>query len=405
MVAHWRHPRTHAGARLSVPILTINSGSSSLKLGLYTGEGNHLLLTAAIDGIGKPTSKLTLTGPEGETITKAEQTFAHLHDAFDTATTLMQQSTPESIAALGHRIVHGGPHLVTHQRLTPQVFETLQASIHFAPLHIPPALELIRHTQQRFPKIPQFACFDTAFHQTMPPEAFTYPLPRPYRDAGVRRYGFHGLSYESIVHALGDAIPERTIVAHLGSGASACAMLHGHSVDTSMGLSPTGGFPMATRPGDLDPGILLLLERDLTPSLPALSPDALESLLNHESGLKALADESDMHLLLDRASAGDPDAALAVTLFCRDIAKTIGSYIAVLGGLDLLVFTGGIGEHSSPIRHRICDALAPFGITLDDTANETKSPTTISSTRSKLPVRVIPADENSQIARHVAQLR
>ena len=217
----------------------------------------------------------------------------------------------------------------------------------------------------------------------MPPEAYTYAIPQPYRQAGIRRYGFHGLSYESIVHALQPNVPARLIVAHLGSGSSVCAILNGRSVDTSMGASPTGGVVMGTRTGDLDPGVLLLLERKLTPELPGLSPDKLEALLNHDSGLQALAGDSDMQSLLTRQ---DPEAQLAITVFCREIAKIIAAYTSVLGGsngLDALIFTGGIGEHSEPIRQNICARLAHL---------HPPAP------------RTIPADEDGQIARHVRQL-
>ena len=252
-----------------------------------------------------------------------------------------------------------------------------------------------------FPGVPQFACFDTAFHQTMPAKAFTYAIPEVYRTAGVRRYGFHGLSYESVVHALGSSMPERTIVAHLGSGASACAMLHGQSVDTSMGVSPTGGFVMSTRTGDLDPGVGLLLQRQIVRGVQPLDDDALEKMVNKESGLKSLAREADMQKLLARQ---DDAATLAVTIFCREVAKTIAGYVTVLGGLDLLVFTGGIGEHSSAVRARICERLGVLGVGLDPGLNSADHVREISIAGAKVAVRVLTADENGAIARHVAQL-
>ncbi len=328
-------------------ILTVNSGSSSLKLGLYNDAGETVLVAASVSGIGGNAAKLQITGPDNCVLAQQTKKFVHVHDALDTAVDAMLAHAPVPITAIGHRIVHGGPHLTRHQRLTPQVLQTLEDSVHFAPLHIPPALELVRHVETRFPGVPQFACFDTAFHQTMQPEAFTYAIPEVYRNAGVRRYGFHGLSYESIVHALGSNVPERTVVAHLGSGASACAMLRGNSMDTSMGVSPTGGFVMSTRTGDLDPGVGLLLQRPIVAGLDPLSVDALELMVNKQSGLESLAGEADMQKLLARQ---DDAATLAVTIFCREVAKTIAGYVTVLGGVDLLVFTGGIGEHSSAIR-------------------------------------------------------
>ena len=385
-----------------MPILTINSGSSSLKLGLYTTDGTAVLLSAALDGIGNASGgNLKLTAADGTPLIDTGIAYADIDQAFEGALRQIQHHVPEPITAIGHRMVHGGPHLVTHQRLTKRVLQTLRDSVHFAPLHIPPALDLVQLVEHKLSGIPQFACFDTVFHQTMPPEAYTYPIAKPYRDAGIRRYGFHGLSYESIVHALGDAVPERTIVAHLGGGSSACALLHGKSVDTSMGVSPTGGFIMSTRTGDLDPGVPLLMERILPPGVPVLSPGELETTFNKESGLKAIAGDGDMRKLLARAGRNDADAALAVTLFCRGVAQAIAAYATVLGGIDLLVFTGGIGEHSSPIRERICASLAVLGVTLDPAA---RADGPLSPPDASITVRVLPADENAMIARHVAAL-
>ncbi len=382
-------------------ILTVNSGSSSLKLGLYTDAGDALLIGASVSGIGSDTAKLQVTSPSGDVLSQQTSMFNHVHDALDSALQGMLAHKDLPVTAIGHRIVHGGPHLTANQRLTPEVLQTLEQSVHFAPLHIPPALELVRHVETKFPGTPQFACFDTAFHQTMPPEAFTYAVPEVYRTAGVRRYGFHGLSYQSVVHALGNDLPERTVVAHLGSGASACAILRGKSVDTSMGVSPTGGFVMSTRTGDLDPGVGLLLQRPIVPGVQPLSPDALETMVNKKSGLEALAGEGDMQKLLLRQ---DGAATLAVTIFCRGVAKTIAGYVPVLGGVDLLVFTGGIGEHSSAIRARICEQLAFLGVALDSQLNEADHAREISAKNAKVRVRVLVADENGAIARNVALL-
>lgn len=383
-------------------ILTINSGSSSLKLGLYGDDGETLLLSSAVSGIGKPGSSVKMTRADGSVAAESTVRYAHLHDAFAAVATQMLQQGNETVTAIGHRMVHGGPHLTTDQLLTKRVVQILRDSVHFAPLHIPPALDLVRHVEGQFPGVPQFACFDTVFHQTMPAEASTYAIPKLYRDAGVRRYGFHGLSYESVVHALGKDVPERVIVAHLGSGASACALLHGKSVDTSMGVSPTGGFAMSTRTGDLDPGVALLLERSLAPDVPVLTPDELERTVNEESGLKALAGEADMQKLLART---DADATLAVAVFCRGVAKTIAGYATVLGGVDLLVFTGGIGEHSAAVRARVGERLQVLGVVLDGERNgAAKGAAVISADDALITVRVMVADENAVIARHVAQM-
>ena len=288
--------------------------------------------------------------------------------------------------------------------MTAEVLATLECSVHFAPLHIPPAVALIRATEREFPGIPQFACFDTQFHNTMPPEAYTYPLPGSYRDAGVRRYGFHGLSYESIVRLLGDDLPAKLIVAHLGSGCSICAIAEGSSIDTSMGLSPTGGVPMATRSGDLDPAVGLLLQRKFSPQNPALTPDELEALVNHGSGLEALAGESDMRLLTQRAASGDAQAMLATDIFARSVAKIIAAYATILGGFEMLVFTGGIGEHSAPVRKNICARLATLGVEVASESEAEKTPGIISKAASRVNVRVIATDEDGQIARHVARM-
>jgi acetate kinase len=311
--------------------------------------------------------------------------------------------------AIGYRIVHGGPHLRQHCRITPQILDTLRDSVHYAPLHIPPALALIETASKLYPQAPAFACFDTAFHTTMPPEAYTYPIPVRFRERGVQRYGFHGLSYESIVAALSPAIPARLVVAHLGNGASLCAIANGRSVDTSMGLTPTGGIPMGTRSGDLDPGVILFLAR-----MGHLNTNELESVLNHESGLAGLSSGanapgiSDMRELTtaadqDSATPNQAIAAQAITIFCRSIAKTVASYAAVLGGLDMLVFTGGIGEHSVPVREQVCRQLAFLGITLDAEANQ-RHATVISQPASPIAIQIIPADEDGRIAHHVRNL-
>jgi acetate kinase len=288
-------------------------------------------------------------------------------------------------SAVGHRVVHGGPRLRTHQRITGEVRRQLRDALHFAPLHIPPALALIDEATQIFGDATHFACFDTAFHATLPPRAAQLPIPRRYADAGVIRYGFHGLSYESLVRQLGAALPARAVFAHLGNGSSLCALLDGRSVDTSMGMTPTGGIPMGTRCGDLDPGVLLYLMR-----AERLEADALETLLNRKSGLAGYSDgESDMQALEKRAAAGDGEARLALDAFATAVRKRIGAYAALLGGIDLLVFTGGIGEHSAEIRRRVCEGLAFMGLVENDRAGK---------------VRVLHTEEEKQIARHCRAL-
>jgi acetate kinase len=248
-------------------------------------------------------------------------------------------------------------------------------------LHIPQALSLIAAAQSIFPDAAQFACFDDAFHQTIPEVSSHFPLPQRYFDAGIRRYGFHGISYESLVHHFGAKLPARAIFAHLGSGASLCALRDGVSIDTTMGLTPTGGIPMATRCGDLDPGVILYLLRN-----ERFDADRLEDLLNHQSGLFALSSgESDVKALEERARADDPNARLALDVFTVSVRKTIGAYTALLGGVDLLVFTGGIGEHSDHIRSAATNGLEPLGLTADK-------------------IQVVPTQEEQQIARHCRKM-
>ena len=377
-------------------ILVINSGSSSLKFGVYEAEQQRL--SGLIDAIGESGGKLKLKDASGKSLADQASDAKSLDDAFAAAVRALQQAGSSIPDAIGHRIVHGGPHLREHQRITPEVLKTLENAVHFAPLHDPPAISIIRAAQKHFSQVPQFACFDTAFHATLPEIAAHYPLPTTCWEQGVMRYGFHGLSYESIVHALGEKLPRRTIVAHLGNGASLCAILDGKSIDTSMGLTPTGGIPMGTRCGDLDPGVVLWLLRS------GISIDEVESMLNHKSGLAGLSNgQSDMRALTKAAGAGDASSTLAIEIFTRSIAQIVASYIVTLKGLDALVFTGGIGENSMPVRQKVCEQLAPFQIAID-AAKNAQSAEIISGTLSASQVRVIPADEDGTIARHTLAL-
>ncbi len=381
-------------------ILTINSGSSSLKLGMYADDGAEILLSGSVDGIGQGSGSLSLKARDGHVLESADASPGSQEEALRQLFGRMRTRCDAKVAAVGHRMVHGGPRLREHCALTDAVLQTLEESVHFAPLHIPPAIALVKATEAEFPEARQFACFDTQFHRTLPPEARTYPIPKAYRDAGVERYGFHGLSYASLVRRLGGALRGRTVAAHLGGGSSLCALLEGRSVDTSMGVSPCGGVPMATRSGDLDPGVALLMERTLAPGLPAMSPDKLESTLNHASGMEALAGESDTRVLTMRAGKGDADAVLALAIYTRAIAKCVAGYASVLGGLEMLVFTGGIGEHSAAVRDAVCGRLGFLGVVLDPEAGGP----VLSGTASRVEVRVEPADEDGEIAREVARM-
>lgn len=381
-------------------ILAINSGSSSLKFGVFAEQNGdeRALLSGNADAIGKDNGSLAIHDAEGKKIHDETQHFASQKEALSHIAKTLSMLGYEAPEAVGHRIVHGGPHLVMNVRITDEVVATLEKAVHFAPLHIPAAVELIRHAQKTYPAVPQFACFDTAFHQTMPEAAYRYAIPENYFQEGVRRYGFHGLSYASIVHALGAELSQRVVIAHLGSGASLAAVLDGKSIDTSMGMTPTGGIPMGTRTGDLDPGVPLFLMRTKN-----LDADKIEALLNHDSGLKALGGVNDMRVLEKSASGGDKNAALAIEIFCRSIAKAIASYAVVLGGLDMLIFAGGIGEHSADVRANVCARLAFLEMKLDADANQA-SAASIASNQSKITVRIVPSEEEKQIARHCRAL-
>jgi acetate kinase len=357
-------------------ILVINAGSSSLKFGIYSIHGGKekVELSGSADRIGLSEGRIEWRD-SGDLVLRSENLFFKTEgDALEHALQSLQEISAIEPRAIGHRIVHGGPHLVCHQIITPELLKELKNCTHFAPLHIPVAIQLIEVAGRLYPKVAQYACFDTAFHTTIPEVASRFALPRELFEEGIHRYGFHGLSYESIVHQLGKELPERTVVAHLGSGASLVALKDGRSVDTTMGLTPTGGIPMQTRSGDLDPGVLLYLLR-----VKKMNVDSLEVLLNDHSGLSALADcDGDMRALESAADGGDLKAALAIDIFCMSIRKVIAAYAAVLGELDLLIFTGGIGEHSARIRKSICNGLQFI----------------------KVKDRVISSQEDLQIARH-----
>lgn len=364
-------------------ILVLNSGSSSLKFGIYRpGETDEEpMLTGSAVGVGRDDGSLHIRSSDGTSLSQRECIHESQSEALNALAAAIREHIDNMPLAVGHRVVHGGPNLRRHQIITPQVLDELRSAIHFAPLHIPQALSLIAAAQSIFPSAAQYACFDDAFHQTIPEIACRFALPQRYFDAGIRRYGFHGISYESLVHHFGATLPKRAIFAHLGNGSSLCALQNGASIDTTMGLTPTGGIPMATRSGDLDPGVILYLLRNQK-----LEADKLEDLLNHESGLFALSSgEGDVKALEERARSSDPKARLALDVFAIAVRKTIGAYLALLGGVDLLVFTGGIGEHSDQVRSSATQGLESLGLTADK-------------------VRVVPTQEERQIARHCREM-
>ena len=382
-------------------ILSLNSGSSSLKFGLFRIEDSEptVLYTGEVEGIGAKESEFWIRSASGGAIHQDSRTVSGQEDALRTVATNLSRLNFPAPDAIGHRVVHGGPKLVAHCEITPDVFTELEAAARFAPLHVPVALHLIRLAERQFPGLPEFACFDTAFHATMPEQARRFALPEEYWAAGVRRYGFHGLSCESALRAVGKPVPARMIVAHLGSGASITAISNGASIDTTMGLTPTGGIVMSTRTGDLDPGVLLYVLREK-----GWDADRLERLLNTESGLLALSGLSgDMRELQQASDAENARARLAIGIFCRTAQKSIGGFVAVLGGLDLLVFTGGIGEHDANVREQICAGLDSLGIVLDAKANR-RHAREIQAASSRVKVNVIASDEDTQIALHTYNL-
>jgi acetate kinase len=364
-------------------IFVLNSGSSSLKFGIYYrgASDEEALLTGSADGIGQSNGTLNVRSSAGNSLVQREGILESQTDALATVAEAIREHIHAAPVAVGHRVVHGGPNLLTHQPITPQVLDELRSAIHFAPLHIPQALSLISSAQSLFPSATQFACFDDVFHRTMPEVASHLPLPQRYFDAGVRRYGFHGLSYESLVYHFGAQLPTRAIFAHLGNGASLCALRNKVSIDTTMALTPTGGIPMGTRSGDLDPGVIVYLLRT-----EQLGADEMEYLVNHQSGLLALSSgESDVKSLEARARSDDPHATIALNVFAISVRKVIGAYVALLGGVDLLVFTGGIGEHSDYVRSAVTNGLEFLGLTADK-------------------IKIVPAQEERQIARHCRRM-
>src|SRR6202050_965298 len=313
-------------------ILALNSGSSSLKFGIYCHgtSDEEPLLTGSADGIGHGNGSLHIRSADGNSLVRRECIHESQIDALSLLATTIRDHIHISPAAVGHRVVHGGPKLVRHQLITPQVLDELRAATHFAPLHIPQALKLIASAQSIFPEAAQFACCDDAFHQTIPEVASRFALPSRYFDAGIRRYGFHGISYESLVHQFGRNVPGRAILAHLGSGSSLCALRDRISIYTTMGFTPTGDIPMGTRSGDLDPGVIIYLLRN-----EKLDADKLETLLNRQSGLFAFSSgESDVKALEEQSRNNDAPAQLALNVFAVAVRKTIGSYIAMLCRVD-----------------------------------------------------------------------
>jgi acetate kinase len=381
-------------------ILALNSGSSSLKFGLYRAgaERTETLLSGETSAIGDTSAKFVVHDGSGKTLVSETAGIPDQRDAILRIGRLLALAKMPPPVAVGHRIVHGGPRLRRHCLIGDAVLRQLQAAVAFAPLHTPPALSVIRFARAHFPGLPQAACFDTTFHTGLPDVARVLPVPKKFQTEGIQRYGFHGLSCESIVRQLGDNLPKRVVIAHLGNGASITAVEDGKSIDTSMGLTPTGGIVMGTRSGDLDPGVLVYLMREKK-----FDAAMLEELVDHRSGLYGISGgTSDMRRLHEAASS-NADARLAIQIFCYSVRKEIAAMIAALGGIDLLVFTGGIGENDAAARAAICTGLSCMGLSLDEARNRSSSDP-ISDPASGCAVRVLPSQEDEQIARHTSVL-
>jgi acetate kinase len=391
-------------------ILVLNPGSSSIKFSMHEAdEGStecRALYEGELGGIGGRLEKLVFRDAAGNDLSGrlGAVKIGTMEEAFGVVERAVGLDGLPPPDAVGYRVVHPGAHLRGHQRLTADVLAQLRAACEFAPLHDPEALEIIGEMMRRFSGVPHIACFDTVFHETMPEEATVYALPYSVRKQGVRRYGFHGLSCESVVTQLREAVgvefPRSMLIAHLGSGCSVTACIDGKSVDTTMGLTPTGGVMMGTRTGDLDPGVVLFLMRQA-----GATADSVERMIDGDAGLKALGGVNDMRELRKRAAAGNERARLAIRAFCRTLVKTVAG-LAALHNPTAVVFTGGIGEHDALTRRAIAVGLWAFGAEMEDAANElpTKGLRKISEEDSRIALYVVPAEEDRMIARHVARI-
>jgi acetate kinase len=390
----------------NISVLTVNTGSSSVKLALFlsdqSGAASERTLELSVINIGQPSATLSIQRHSQAKQTHELETTDHEAAMSVLLEALMENMPSQQLAAIGHRLVHGGPRHSQPELITEKLLEDLQHLAIFDPEHTPAALKIISALTTRFPDIPQVACFDTAFFRDMPREAQIIPIPRKYETQGLRRYGFHGLSYTYLLSAFqekaGDtAAHGRVIFAHLGSGASLAAVKNGRAVDTTMGFTPASGVPMSTRSGDLDPGVAGYLLKH------GMSPDEYNHMINAESGLLGVSELSADMLTLLQNEATNQKAAEAVNLFCYQVRKSIGALSATLGGLDSLVFSGGMGEQSVPIRARICEGLEFLGISIDETENTIHS-FTISRAGSQTGVHVLPTDEALFMAREIVQV-
>ncbi|MFI5708305.1 acetate/propionate family kinase [Kribbella sp. NPDC051620] len=390
---------------MSDNVLVINAGSSSLKYSLIDAVSGEAAAAGLVERIGEPEGHHLHRGPDGE-ISISLKVASH-EDALRAALDAFEQHGPslDDLTAVGHRVVHGGSRFGDPALIDDDLVAAVTELVPLAPLHNPANLEGIRVARRLFPDLPQVAVFDTAFHQTLEPAAYTYAVPLAWRDDhGIRRYGFHGTSHAFVsaeaARFLGRDLAEMNmIVLHLGNGCSAAAIRGGVSVDTSMGMTPLEGLVMGTRSGDLDPAIHAHLVREL-----GWTVEEVDRALNSASGLKGLAGANDFRELSTRMEAGDPAAQLAFDVYCHRIKKYIGAYYAVLGTVDAIVFTAGVGQHSAPVRAASLTGLDRLGIQLDPARNNATTPGTVSTDDSAVTVLVIPTNEEWQIARETTTL-
>ena len=393
----------------SLPVLVLNSGSSSIKFAMYeAGDGQRTrIFEGAVDGIGTDNGKFWIQDEAGKKLVDKTPALPNRSVAFSMVADVLKSGQFATPKAIGHRTVCGGPKIRDNQRITPELIDQIESYAELAPLHTPIAVFIMREALKLFPGVPNFAVLDTYFHRTMPEVVTRMPIPDEYADMGVRRYGYHGISYESIIYQLQPDIPEKLIVAHLGNGASITAIRNGESLDTSMGLTPTGGIISGSRTGDIDPGVVIFILKKIAASTPdaAAAAEKLETVFSKKSGLLGVSGLSnDMRDLREAIKSGNERARMAVDKFTSTIAKWIGSYFAELGGLDMLVFTGGIGENDIASRAEICAGLAALGIVLDPEKNNVRGAAVISSDNARVKVRVIPPAEDLMIVNHVVRL-
>lgn len=405
-------------------ILVLNGGSSSIKFSILDVIGKagstaavepRLIFDGELSGIGTGTAKLRLghDAPKAVSSSSMDEASREIFKALDQR--LTSAETTATIEAVGYRVVHPGPKIRSHTRISEGVLAELAQAAKFAPLHNPSELAMIREGMRHFSAVNHYACFDTIFHQTMPEAARTYALPAEYREKGLERYGFHGLSCEWVVRRLRATLPEfprRLTIAHLGSGCSVTAVVDGESIENTMGLTPTGGVVMGTRPGDLDPGLMLYLLRDQQGRAQQgqqQGPDAIgevESMINHSAGVVALSEmPNDMKATREAAGKGEAKAVLAVDVFTRSVRKAMGAFHWLMGGTDAIVFTGGIGEHDSGTRSQVLAGLEGMGIAIEmnqSTSNQDVKPVHAASSRTA--VYVVTAQEDAMIAVHVEQM-